>query len=136
VDATFPQRSPLGGLKPRVERIGPWFLRAAALLRVAALGVSGLALYNAGGAGIALAAVLALSAVGLWFRRVWPWRMAVVVDIALVIFFAIALIDEGDLRLFAWIAAAVIADVVLLVLGQAALARPPLLQWPGPIDDD
>jgi hypothetical protein len=136
VDATFPQRSPLGGLKLKVEKIGPWFLRAAALLRVAALGVAGLALYNAGAAGITLAAVLALSAVGLWFRRVWPWRVAVVVDIALVIFFAIALIDTGDLRLFSWIAAAVTVDVGLLGLGQAARARPPLRQWPSSIDDD
>jgi hypothetical protein len=120
----------MGELRVRVEKIGPWFLRAAALLRVVVLAVSGFALYQAGGAGLALASVLALSAVGVWFRRVWPWRAAVVLDIAAVIFFAAALIDSGEtssLRLFAYIAGTVTADIVLLGLGEAALARP---QWP------
>jgi hypothetical protein len=102
-------------------RARPWFLRAAALLRIAALAVWGRLLLGGGGVGIAIGVWLVVCAVGLWWRRTLLWRLALLGDIAVVIGGAVKLLDAGDLQLFAYIAGAAAIEVVLLSLGQPAL---------------
>ena len=117
-------------LRAAIVRIRPWCLRAAALLRLGVLAVSGPALVREGALGISIAVWLCVSAVGLWWRRVLFWRGALLVDIAIVVGGAIVLLEASDLQLFSTIAATVVIDVALLGFGQAALELPPPPQGP------
>jgi hypothetical protein len=102
-------------------RSRPLFLRAASLLRVGALLVSARLLHEGGALGVTIGVWLAGSAIGLWWRRIWPWRLALWGDVVLVVAGALTLLDAGDLRLFSYIAGAVVLDVILLGVGQAGL---------------
>ena len=108
-------------------RLRPWCLRAAGLLRVSVFAVTARVLFPWGAIGIAIGIWLCLSAVGLWRRRLWAWRVALLGDIAIVVSAAVMLVEAGDLQLFSTISAVAIVDVVLLGLGQTALefALPP-----------
>lgn len=111
----------LGQLRAFFVRLRPWFLRAAALLRLVALAVAMPLLLHGGWLAILIALWLVGCAAGLWRRMIWPWRLALIGDIALVIGAAVKLMDAGNLHLFEYIAGAAAAEVVLLSLGQAAL---------------
>lgn len=122
MDATVSQRPLLGGIK--LDRVRRWCLRTAAVSRLVVLAMTGVSLWRSGGAGVALVCTLIVSAIGIWFRRPWPWRAALLTDIVVVVFFAVKLIDSNDLQLFCTISGAAVLDVVLLGAGQGALARP------------
>src|SRR5262249_33985772 len=102
-------------------RIRPWCLRAAAPLPAAAPAVPPPLLLHAGAIAVLVAGWLLISAVGLWWRRIWTWRLALIGDTVLIVVAALRLQESGDLQLFTYIAAATVADVVLLSFGQAAL---------------
>ena len=108
-------------LRAVLVRIRPWCLRVDTLLRVAVLAVSARMLVTGGGLGIAIGLWLCLSAVGLWRRRLWAWRVALLGDVAIVVGGAMVLLEAADLQMFSSIAATAVVDVVLLGLGQAAL---------------
>ena len=108
-------------IRTAFTRIRPWCLKAAALLRICVFAVTARVLLPWGAVGIGIAIWLGLSAVGLWRRRLWAWRVALLGDIAIVMTAAVLLLEAGDLQLFSTIAAVAIVDVVLLGLGQAAL---------------
>ena len=112
-------------LRTILARARPWCLRAASVLRIVALAVSARALLKFDLIGIAIALWLCISAGGLWWRRVWAWRLALLGDVVIVVGGAVMLVESGDLQLFGAIAAVAAADTVLQGLGQAALAVPP-----------
>jgi hypothetical protein len=108
-------------LRAALPRIRPWVLRAAAILRAGALVTSARLLSHAGAVGLVIAVWLAVTGAGLWRRRIWPWRAALLGDIALVLGMAFALLETADLQLFTVIASAAVADILLLSFGQLAL---------------
>jgi hypothetical protein len=114
-------------LRTALARLRPWCLRADGLLRIAILAISARMLLGGGALGIAIGIWLCLSAVGMWRRRIWAWRVALLGDIVIVVGGAVLLLESGDLQLFTTIAAGAVVDVVLLGLGQSALdfALPP-----------
>lgn len=108
-------------LRALFARIRPWCLRAAGLLRAGALVVAAPLLLHDGAIAVVIAVWLLVSAIGLWWRRIWTWRLALIGDTVLVVAAALKLLESGNLQLFTYIAAATVADVVLLSFGQAAL---------------
>jgi hypothetical protein len=111
-------------LRTTFGQMRPWLLRVAALLRVVVIFVAGGHLVHAGWPGMTVLALFGICALGLWRRRIWPWRIALLVDIALVVYYAVKLIDTGDIQLFSYISATAVFDIVLLGLGQETLIRP------------
>lgn len=108
-------------LRTAFTRLRPWCLKAAALLHVCVFAVSARVLFPWGPVGIAIGVWLCLSAVGLWRRRLWAWRVALLGNIAIVVSAAVILLETGGLQLFSTISAVAIVDVILLGLGQSAL---------------
>ena len=102
-------------------RVRPWCLRAAALLRLAAVAVAVPTLMRGGVGALLLALFAAACAMGLWRRMIWPWRLALAGDVVLLIVGAVILLQSEDLALFGYIAGGVTLDVILLSVGQAAL---------------
>jgi hypothetical protein len=111
-------------LRTALARVRPWCLRVDALLRVGALAVSARMLISGGWIGAAVGLWLTLSAVGLWWRRVWAWQVSLLGDIAIVVGGAMMLVESENLQLFGTIAGIAVVDVVLLGLGQSALETP------------
>lgn len=105
-----------------LERLRPWSLRVAALLRLVVVAIVGARLYQAGLSGMVLGLLFVGCAIGLWFRRTWPWVVALVLDIVVVIYYAVTLVESPDVHLFTFVAVAAVMDVVLLSVGQSTLA--------------
>jgi hypothetical protein len=105
-----------------LERLRPWSLRVAAVLRVVVVAAVGARLYNGGTLGLILGGLFLGCAVGLWFRRAWPWVVALVLDIVLVVYYAVTLVESPDVSLFTVVAVGAVADIMLLSFGQATLA--------------
>lgn len=105
-----------------LERLRPWSLRVAALLRVVVVAVVGARLYAGGAMGLILGGLFVGCAVGLWFRRTWPWVIALVLDIVLVVYYAMTLVESPDVSLFTFVAVGTVVDIMLLSFGQATLA--------------
>ena len=116
-------------LRAALERVRPWALRADAVLRVGVLAVAARMLVNDGAVGILIGIWLALSAVGVFWRRVWAWRVSLLGDIAIVVGCAMTMLESDNLQMFSTIAGTAVVDVVLLGLGQSALEIP---QFPPP----
>src|SRR5881394_719773 len=108
-------------LRALFTRLRPWCLRGAAVLRAGALVVAAPLLLHDGVIAVLIGLWLLISAVGLWWRRIWTWRIALIGDTVLVVGAAVRLLESGDLQLFSYIAGATVIDVVLLSFGQAGL---------------
>jgi hypothetical protein len=113
-------------LRAALERVRPWALRADGALRVVALALAARMLINSGAVGILIGIWLALCAVGVFWRRVWAWRVSLLGDIAIVVGCAMTMVESDNIQLFSTIAGVAVADVVLLGLGQSALEVPQL----------
>jgi hypothetical protein len=115
------EERPPADIRALMIRLRPLFLRAAVILRVGALVVASRLLLDGDVLGIVIAVWLAGTAIGLFWRRIWTWRLALIGDVVMVVAGALTLLEAGDLRLFSYIAGAAVIDVVLLGVGQAAL---------------